>query len=139
MLAALDWLHPTVREAWQYGLGSLIPLLILTGERLWVMSRMEASPEPWDRLRVQLGELEFWPLWFFGWMYAARLPIPYWRPVVRVLFHTAIVVVLAFSAAELAFFDVTGGRGDLDTLTFGLQDLARVWPVVASELTASHY
>ncbi len=139
VLGALDRLHPTVREAWQYGVGSLIPLLILTGERLWVMSRMEAKPEPWDRLWVQLGELEFWPLWFFGWMYAARLPVPYWRLVVRVLFHLSIVVVLAVSAAELAFFEVTGGRGDLDTLIFGLEDFARVWPVVASELTLGHY
>ncbi len=139
VLGWVDSLTPTGREAWQFGVGSLVPFLVLAGERLWVMSRLETPALGTDRLWVMCGEAEFWPLWFLGWTYASRLPLPHWRGAVRALFHACNILILVLSAAELAFFDVTGGRGDLDSLLFGLEDFAEVWPVVASELTLGHY
>lgn len=139
ILRFLDWFTPSVREAWVYGLAALIPLLVLVGERVWVMSRLPSKPHGWDRLWVALGELEFWPVFFAVCLLLGRVPSRWWRGGVRLVMHLLIIPVLAISVAELAFFDITGGRADLDTVIFGIQDFARVWPVVSSELVIRDY
>ena len=120
-------------------MAALIPLFVLIGGRLWVLSRLSTPPVGWDRLWVQLGELEFWGIFFGVCVLLGRVPGRWSQAMVRVLMHLLIVVVLGVSVAELAFFDITGGRADLDTVVFGLADFARVWPVAASELGSSHY
>lgn len=133
------WLLPTRPEVWAYGLGSFLPALLLCVVRVIVMHQMDAKPTFNDHFWVMQGEVEFWSIWAFVWAYVARIPVRGWRFFVRFLFHVCNAVLLATSVAELGFFLVTGARADLDTVFFGLADFWRVWPVVASELTAAHY
>ncbi len=138
VLRFLDWLTPTVREAWVYGVGSLVPFLVLVGGRIFVMKQRTSPPQGWDTLSVQIGEMEFWGVWVMVFVLLGRVPWRRWRSVLRVLLHVCIMLVLAPTLADLNFFLVTGGRTDLDTILFGVEDFARVWPVIKSELRPWH-
>ena len=122
-----------------YGAASFIPFALLCTARALVMHEMATKPVLSDYLNVQQGEIEFWSIWAFAWAFAARLPVRFWAGGVRALFHVCNAVLLGASVAEIGFFEVTGGRADLDTVAFGLGDFARVWPVVASELKPVDY
>ena len=87
-----------------------------------------------DWYAIQFGEYEFWTLWAFGWSVGSRIVRGWPRAFVRLLFHLASAVVLVFSILDLAFFQVSGSRGDLDSIGYALRDFERVLPVVASEI-----
>lgn len=139
VLRVLDWFTPTVREAWTFGLAALIPLVLLAGARLWAVGEVDKAAGGWDRLYVQLGELEFWGVWFAAYALLARIPSVWWRRFARTLMHVLTVPLLVGSLAEMGFFVVTGGRADLDTVLFGIDQFEQAWPVVASELKPWDY
>ncbi len=104
VLRFLDWLTPTVREAWVYGVGSLVPFLVLVGGRIFVMKQRTSPPQGWDTLSVQIGEMEFWGVWVMVFVLLGRVPWRRWRSVLRVLLHVCIMLVLAPTLADLNFF-----------------------------------
>lgn len=134
VLGVLDWFLPTSRESWAFGLAALIPMLLLVGARIWAAGEVTSRTNNWDRLYVQLGELEFWGVWFAVYMLLSRLPSVWWRRLLRVTMHVLTIPLLVASLAEMGFFVVTGGRADLDSVLFGLDQFEQAWPVIASEL-----
>jgi lipoteichoic acid synthase len=139
LLRGLDWFSPTVHEAWTFGLAAIIPLLLLCAARLWAMSELGTPATNLDRWNVQLGELEFWGVWFGVYTLAGRLPSKWWRRFVCTVLHVSTPVLLVASLAEMGFFVVTGGRADLDSVLFGIDQFEQAWPVVASELKPWDY
>ncbi len=139
LLRLLDWFTPPVGEARSFALAAAIPLVLLCAARLWAISQLDTAASGWDRFYVQLGELEFWGVWFGVHTLASRLPSIWWRRFVRIFMHAATLVLLIASMGDVSFFVVTGGRMDVDTVLFAVEQFDQAWPVVASELHARHY
>jgi len=86
----------------------------------------------WD---LQAGEVQFWAAWAL-----VGALLLHWSPrrPGGVLFVGATGLLLAISALELAFCEVTGSRVDFEVLGFFWEDLGSVWMLARSELRWVH-
>ncbi len=131
----LDRLAPTVAEVWAVGALIVYPFVCLALARLWLLTQLERVQWPDDAVLVQLGEAEFWGLFAALVLILSRLPGRHTRTVVRLGAHTIAVLILVASLLDLLFFQITGGRADLDSVEYAVAEFSRVWPVVGSEVT----
>lgn len=152
-LGAVDWLRRFFRRLTFPGphfrpglVGSAVPWLVLIGYRLYVAHNQVAEPPPEELLYIQMGDVEFWTNWAFGWGLVLSLVDPggsgRWRQRVafgvRVAMHLLTATVFLLSLLDLQFFDVTGSRADWDAVGVLVRDLPQFWPVVTSEFKPVH-
>ncbi len=135
-LATIDAITPRRGELWSFFLPIGFALLALMGMRCSVALATQHHVVWKDWYAIQFGEYEFWTLWAFGWSVGTRILSGWPRMFARLLFHLLSAVLVVFSILDLAFFQVSGSRGDLDSIGYALRDLERVLPVVASEIHA---
>lgn len=134
-----DRMTPTVSDVWAVGAMVVYPFVCLAGMRVWLLTQLDRVRWPDDAVLVQLAEAEFWGVFAAVVLFTSRLPGRYTRLVVRVVGHVVVAVILLASLLDLLFFDVTGGRADLDSAEYALSEFSRVWPVVGSEVTGGQW
>lgn len=87
---------------------------------------------------LSTGELQFWlPFGLVSALVLALVPQRAQRPL-QWVFHGLCFILLTMTSVELAFFAVTGSRGDWDALGFLLGDVQNVLPVAMSEVKGEH-
>ncbi|MFN7146084.1 MAG: LTA synthase family protein, partial [Myxococcota bacterium] len=133
---ALATLVPSRAEAWTYGFGSLLPFALLAAARTRLAWGDLDPARHLDLATVQLGEWSLWAVWGWAWWLGARLVGRFAPRAWRALFHCLTAALCVVSALDLAYYETTGSRADWEMLAYGLGDITRVWPVVASELSA---
>ena len=130
---------PTRRETWTFGLGSLLPFTLLAAARVALAHAGEAPPALDDLWKIQVGDWELWAAWGWIWWLGHRLFGRFAPRAFALVFHAASASVCLYSALELAYWHTTGSRSDWEMLAYGFRDVARVWPVVSSELSPAHW
>lgn len=139
---AARWLAqqlPNGDELRWFFLGSLLPALPLVAYRL-ALRRGPVTPwTAYDLKMLLFGELQQWVLAggvaLLGARTLGRLAPRAWRAV----WATFVVVLCLGCAADLAFFQTTGGRVDWELILYALRDIERAWPVAASEMSPARW
>lgn len=136
LAAALDRWLPTRAELRTFALGSVLPLLVVMVGRVVVAWPTIAEEGLVEALPIQVGEWNFWFGWGWGWWLGYRLIGRYAPRLTTWTFRLLSVIIALCSVLELAYYQTTGDRVDLDALGYVFSDLRRVWPVLLSELSA---
>ena len=139
---AARWLAgqaPTGDELRWFFLGSVLPVLPLVAFRL---SLRRGPITPWtayDLKMLLFGELQQWLL-AGGVAFLGARTLGRWTPRAYKAVWSVFVVLLCIGcAADLGFFQTTGGRADWELLFYAARDLERAWPVAASEMSPARW
>lgn len=132
---ALDRWLPTRAEISIFGLGSLLPWLVLAIGRVIVTWPTLALEGLTEALPIQVGEWNFWTGWGWGWWLGYRLIGRILPRVTTWTFRLLSTTLCLFATLELVYYQTTGDRLDLDVLSYVLGDVRRIWPVLLSELS----
>ena len=143
---ALGWLGRALRRAPPTGdelrwffLGSVLPLLPLVAFRL-MLRRGPVTPwTAYDLKMLLFGEAQQWLL-AGGVALLVGRSLGRWTPrAFKALWVGFTVVLCAACAADIAFFQTTGGRVDWELIFYAARDIERAWPVAASEMSPARW
>ena len=139
----MNWLNTHIEKAnaeiWRVLYWIVLPLLVVTGGRIWIASSLKKEAV-YQFALILLGEAQFVIATSLLFVLCLRI-FSSWPRLSSFLRGVGALFFFAFSFVSLfdiGYFQATGDRLDLESILVFCTEFQMIWPVVQSELTTIH-